>query len=71
VLFDESEAKGIEGNVAVDGQVAMEGQHDHATGLWTVPLDNKIQKCTNEYKKHRDDITSNVYEINKVYDALQ
>jgi hypothetical protein len=41
------------------------------TGLWTVPLDNNIQKWANEYKKQRDQITSNVYKISKVYDTIQ
>jgi hypothetical protein len=55
----------------VHGRVVMEGQRNQTTGLWTVPLDNKSQKWDNEYKKQRDEITRNVYEINKLYDTIQ
>jgi hypothetical protein len=34
-------------------------------------LDNKNQDWGNKYKSKRDEITSNVYEINKVQDAIQ
>jgi hypothetical protein len=71
VLFDEGKAIVIEANITVHGRVTMDGQLDHTTGLWTVPLDNKVQKWANEYKKQRDEITSNVYEISKIYDAIQ
>jgi hypothetical protein len=41
----------------------MHGQSDHTTGLWTVPLDaNSIKK---------DESINSVYEISKVYDAIQ
>jgi hypothetical protein len=49
----------------------MEGQRDRSIGLWTVPLDNKNQEWGNKSKIKRDEITSNVYDINKVQDAIQ
>jgi hypothetical protein len=62
-LFDEGQAQVIEGNVAVKGQIVMHGQRDHTTGLWTIPLD--------KYSTKRDEFINNVYEISKVYDAMQ
>jgi hypothetical protein len=55
----------------IDGQVVMEGKRDRTAGLWAVPLDNKKQQWSNEYKKQLDEITSNVYKIKKIYDAIQ
>jgi hypothetical protein len=63
VLFDEGRAQVIEGNVAVQGRIVMHGQRDHTTGLWTVPLDENSTK--------RDESMKIVYEISKVYDAMQ
>jgi hypothetical protein len=63
VLFDEGQAQVINGNVAVKGRIVMHGQHEHTTGLWTVPLD--------EYSTKRDEFIDNVYEISKVYNAMQ
>jgi hypothetical protein len=47
-VFDEGEAKVIEGKVTVHAWVVTDGRLDHITGLWTVPLDNKRQKWANE-----------------------
>jgi hypothetical protein len=55
----------------VHGKVLMEGQRDRSIGLWTVPLDNKNQEWGNKYKSKRDNIMSNVYEINKVQGVIQ
>jgi hypothetical protein len=71
VLFEEGKAKIFEGDVTVHGKVLMEGKRERSTGLWTVPLDNKNQEWGNEYKSKRDEITSNVYEINKVHKSIQ
>jgi hypothetical protein len=71
VLFEEGNATICEGDVMVHGKVLLELQRDRSTGLWTVPLDNKNQEWGNKYKSKRYEITSNVYEINKVQDAIQ
>jgi hypothetical protein len=55
----------------VHGKVLMEGQMDRSTGLWKVPFDNKNQEWRNEYKRKRDEIMSNVYDINKFHEAIQ
>jgi hypothetical protein len=65
VVFDKDKARIIYGDVMVNGTVAMEGQRDQTTGLWTVKLDNKIQQVGSEYEKRRDDITYNVYKSAK------
>jgi hypothetical protein len=49
----------------------MEGKCDRTTGLWTFPFGNKNQEWGNEYKIKRDEITSNVYKINKVHEVIQ
>jgi hypothetical protein len=71
VLFDEGKAKIFEGDVTVHGKVLMKGQRNTSTWLWTVPLDNKNQEWGNKYKNKRDEITSNIYDINKVHEAIQ
>jgi hypothetical protein len=71
VLFEDIKAKIFEGDVTVHGKVLMEGQRDRSTGLWTGPLDNKNQEWGNKYKSKRDEITSKVYEKNKVHEAIQ
>jgi hypothetical protein len=40
VLFNEGTTQVINGHVAVNGNVVMQGERDHTTGLWIVPLDD-------------------------------
>jgi hypothetical protein len=63
VLFDNGQAQVIEGNVSVQGRIVIHGQHDHSTGLWTVPVD------TNSTKQNES--INSVYEISKVYSTIQ
>jgi hypothetical protein len=70
VLFDEGTAQIINGNVAVNGNVVMQGEHNRTTGLWTVPLDATEKTGESENKRERNEI-KNVYEISKVYDTIQ
>jgi hypothetical protein len=70
VLFEEGEAKVIDGDISIDGKMAMQGQRDRDTGLWTVSLDNtRTSMMPQEYRKRQDEMSNNVYEISKVYDA--
>jgi hypothetical protein len=63
VLLDNGQVQAIDGNVSVQGHIVMRVQHDHSTGLWTVPLD------TNNTKQNES--INSVYEIRKVYDTIQ
>jgi hypothetical protein len=40
ILFEEGEAKVINGDIKINGNIIMQGQRDRETGLWMVPLDN-------------------------------
>jgi hypothetical protein len=62
----------IEVDVTIDGEFVMQGQRDNETGLWTVLLDNTwMSTMTQKYRKQQEEISNNVYEISKVYEATQ
>jgi hypothetical protein len=65
VLFDEWEAKVIEGNIRIDGKIVVQGQRDREMGLlWTVPLDNTwMSVMTQQYRKQKGGMSNNVYEL--------
>jgi hypothetical protein len=43
--------------------MVMDGQRDHSTGLWKVPLDTNSTK--------QNDSIKSVYEISKIYNTIQ
>jgi hypothetical protein len=54
VLFEEVNAKIIEGGIKINGKIVMQGQRDRYAGLWTIPLENtRMSVMTQQYRKYK------------------
>jgi hypothetical protein len=72
VVFDRGKAKVINGPINIEGELIMSGKWDTTTGLRTVPLDHTSATTMREkYRKRHNEMSKNVYEFTKIYDATQ